>query len=421
MKYCQQMSQVYHLDYDHWSERNLDNVSIPNGMTAIGQEEFADDYSMTNIEFPKNCGMIGSYAFAHCSNLREIAIPDTVSIFLGAAFYRCSKVRTVTLPKGLEFLPYPQPSKVELVAYYKKYWRMREWRDVEREGAFEACTGLESIILPDALKEIGLRTFKDCKNLQWIKLNDSLEVIGDKTFEGCESITEITHPNTVTKIGEDAFHDCKNLERVKLSDSLVSIGARAFMNCQRITEITIPNTVTRIGEDAFRYCKNLEVVKILNPKTEVGIGAFTGCKNLKRVEISEPPVNMTLECFDEVFYLDRDFINSHFEMVERLFTRTPGSKMKIFMDFLPYIERDDTNSFTKYMRNNRHELFRKFRNDRAHHKYIIKFFRFLVLYKDVDGLISQFNQEKNFEMVAFLLEYSQRYHKKTKSSARLSL
>ena len=58
-------------------------------------------------------------------------------------------------------------------------------------NAFGHCDNLISVVLPENLKEIGVRAFYDCNNLAEVKFNDSLEIIGDSAFNksgfGCKS------------------------------------------------------------------------------------------------------------------------------------------------------------------------------------------------------------------------------------------
>ncbi|MDE5798341.1 MAG: leucine-rich repeat domain-containing protein, partial [Treponemataceae bacterium] len=58
-------------------------------------------------------------------------------------------------------------------------------------GAFEGCTSLTSVIIPDGVTSIG-----------------------SSTFEGCTNLTSVTIPGSVTEIGWQAFYRCTSLESV---------------------------------------------------------------------------------------------------------------------------------------------------------------------------------------------------------------
>ena len=81
--------------------------------------------------------------------------------------------------------------------------------------------------------------------------------IGDSAFEECSNLTSITIPNSVTSIGDYAFSRCSNLTSITIPNSVTSIGDYAFSRCSNLTSITIPNSVTSIGDYAFFGCSNL--------------------------------------------------------------------------------------------------------------------------------------------------------------------
>ncbi len=91
-------------------------------------------------------------------------------------------------------------------------------------------------------------------------LTYSVTSIGDFAFDGCTGLTSITIPNSVTSIGDYAFDDCSGLTSVTIPNSVTTIGYDAFLGCSDLTRVTIPNSVTSIGDSAFYGCTNLRVV-----------------------------------------------------------------------------------------------------------------------------------------------------------------
>lgn len=55
--------------------------------------------------------------------------------------------------------------------------------------------------------------------------------IEDEAFQFCTGLTSITIPNSVTTIGEAAFYGCSGLTSVTIPNSVTSIGKQAFYNC----------------------------------------------------------------------------------------------------------------------------------------------------------------------------------------------
>ncbi|MBR1751891.1 MAG: leucine-rich repeat domain-containing protein, partial [Ruminococcus sp.] len=95
-------------------------------------------------------------------------------------------------------------------------------------GAFDWCTSLESITIPNSITSIGDRAFYQCTSLTSITIPNSVTSIGAYAFEYCTSLTSITIPNSVTSIGEYAFRGCTNLKSITIPDSVTSIGEYAF-------------------------------------------------------------------------------------------------------------------------------------------------------------------------------------------------
>ncbi|MDD6983268.1 MAG: leucine-rich repeat protein [Oscillospiraceae bacterium] len=187
--------------------------------------------------------------------------------------------------------------------------------------AFENCTGLTSITIPNSVTSIGTYAFYGCSGLTSITIPNSVTSIGDWAFHGCSGLTSITIPNSVTSIGDLAFHGCSGLTSITLGNSVTSIGGWAFNGCTGLTSInvasgnnyyssnngvlfnkkktalirypqgksqtsyTIPNSVTSIGNYAFCGCSGLTSITIPNSVTSIGDNAFYGCTGLTSITL----------------------------------------------------------------------------------------------------------------------------------------
>ena len=126
----------------------------------------------------------------------------------------------------------------------------------------------------------------------------SVTYIGWSAFEDCSSLTSVTIPNSVTSIGEQAFYGCSGLTSVTIPNSVTSIGDYAFSGCSGLTSVTIPNSVTSIGDDAFRGCSGLTSITIPNSVIFIGEQAFYGCSGLTTLNFNA----INCQDFEEYYY-----------------------------------------------------------------------------------------------------------------------
>ena len=56
----------------------------------------------------------------------------------------------------------------------------------------------------------------------------SVTSIGYRAFEGCSGLTSIVIPNSVTSIGNYAFSNCSGLTSIEIPNSVTSMGENVF-------------------------------------------------------------------------------------------------------------------------------------------------------------------------------------------------
>ena len=248
------------------------NTVIPSSVTSIGRTAFNGCESLTSIEIPSSVTSIGTGAFLNCIGLTSIEIPSGVTSIGQGAFDNTSWYNKK--PNGLVY--------VGKFAY--KY-----------KGTMPSGT---SIVLIEGTKGVGESAFDGCTGLTSIEIPNSVTSIGYQAFSYCTGLTSIEIPSSVTNIGNYAFYECTGLTSVEIPNSVTSVGEGTFLNCTDLTSIEIPNSVTSIGSTAFWGCTSLTSIVIPSNVTTIGNSAFLGCTNLTSVTVErETPISITFYVF----------------------------------------------------------------------------------------------------------------------------
>lgn len=143
----------------------------------------------------------------------------------------------------------------------------------------------DTVVIPESI------TFRG-KTLNVIK-------IGSKAFDGCTKLKKVVLPNSIQTIGDDAFSSCKNLVDINFPTSLKNIGMFAYSGCSNLTDLPIAEGLEVIGGYAFDNCTGITEVNIPKSVTSFGNGVFSGCTKVKTVYIPRNIHNLG-GCFKEV-------------------------------------------------------------------------------------------------------------------------
>ncbi|MCR5120356.1 MAG: leucine-rich repeat protein [Lachnospiraceae bacterium] len=259
----------------------LSNVTLPEGMTVIPKELFAE------VNFGEGI---------------DIKLPSTLTKIDNEAFYKTTNLKTIVFPSGLK----------------------------EIAAAAFSDSDLTSVTIPSKVNKIGEDAFSHCKNLTTLKIDSTdieilptihppfkesplasvtlpegmlvlpVDLFAEVPF--AENI-ELKLPSTLTKIDTEAFYACKNLKTIVLPAGLKEISSTAFSNSD-LTSITIPSKVNKIGEDAFSNCKKLTTLKIKSTDIEILPTIhppFKGCP-LSNVNLPEGMISLPAEIFAGVIF-----------------------------------------------------------------------------------------------------------------------
>lgn len=129
------------------------------------------------------------------------------------------------------------------------------------------------------------KAFKNCRQLQSVRIPDGVEIIGDEAFSGCAGLDSIELPGSVTEIGTEAFFGCSSLSSLRLSEGLETVGRAAFSYCHCLAVIELPSSTRRIYDHAFSSCKGLRRLIIPYGVKELGPCMVERCSGLRELVI----------------------------------------------------------------------------------------------------------------------------------------
>lgn len=173
---------------------NLATVNLPNTITSIGDHAFDGFTSLASITIPNSVENIGANAFNGCIGLINITIPASVTKIGGLAFSNCENLKNVDFKEASPAISIASNSfnscpleKIELgrsLSYY--YFDMDNYyTESMRQSPFSRKNSLKSVVI-----------------------KPSVTFIDDFLFYKCSGIEEIVIPNSVNEIGVDAFTCC---------------------------------------------------------------------------------------------------------------------------------------------------------------------------------------------------------------------
>ncbi len=93
---------------------------------------------------------------------------------------------------------------------------------------------ITSVVLPEGVRSIGIRSFAGCASLEKVELPTTLRFIGERAFARCSSLKHVVIPEGVSTIDVGAFRMCTGLERIDLPASLRTLGNNVFVGCKRV-------------------------------------------------------------------------------------------------------------------------------------------------------------------------------------------
>ena len=241
------------------------------------QDEYGAYYSKNNKNLLKGVNtkhytiregtrIIKNEAFKGFVSLFQVEIPKSVTAIGRDVFYGCSNLSRVNLPTGIEYIdnnPFIGCNHLHFISCESKFFHFENGilfsSDKKRVISFLQNDSLG--VIPNGVTHIGGDAFSK-SHLQLINMPNSVRVIGRRAFKDCTCLINVVIPPFASYIGKYAFSGCKSLKRVYVSGAIKTIEDQAFSNCESLVIVKISDSVKYMGQDVFLGCKSLSKIVI---------------------------------------------------------------------------------------------------------------------------------------------------------------
>lgn len=266
-------------------------------VTAIGSNAFLKS-AVTEVELSDTIALVGEDAFANCTSLTRIQGGSGLTTLGKTAFRGCTHLSTVTLKELNEigegtFEGCTALRQIEMPASLTTIGR----------DAFSGTTVSVKWAEYPAIREIGTAAFRGWLGTSFT-FPASVSVIGDRAFDSCTELPLINVPDSVIEIGSSAFEGCSSMQAAILGYGVTGYLVSTFKGCTVLSNVTVYGNIQML-QDTFNGCSGLQSVFLYGTSLELmHEGTFAGCTSLDGVYLNNDLSRMMSIVRNHVFDLE---------------------------------------------------------------------------------------------------------------------
>jgi len=236
------------------------NVRIPSTVTTIGAYAFAN-VRLNTLSFADNSSIntIGNCAFKECTSLKTVDFGKDSSLekISFRSFYGCSSLKEIILPTSVKTVreeAFRGCSSLNVLYFPDEITYMDN-------AVCYGCSSLTNLHLPQNLKTIYGESFYGTSRLRHIDIPNTVNTIQYRAFYN-SGVDSVLLPVKMQNLGVEAFANCKNLKYVELPSYLVSSTYTRYYSYYESGEgYSYSSTTSNYGyRRNFESCQSLETI-----------------------------------------------------------------------------------------------------------------------------------------------------------------
>ena len=258
----------------------IHSLSLPEGLTRVGNMAFYDCYKLTSVTLPSTVTAVGDLAFCRCSAVTILRLNEGLQTIGESAFERCEALADLRLPTTVTTLG---------------------------RNAFSLCESLTYVTVPASITNMGAGVFSFCEGLIRAEIYAPLTQLPRRTFYGCLNLTSISLPAQTTSLGVYCVYGCGNLSVVyyggeagnaeelhaQITEDVADQGATPFISN---TESENSELISKVETDESGAVIVEDTTVIQTDETTITITTTT---NVTDTEAETPPTDITATVVDQ--------------------------------------------------------------------------------------------------------------------------